>query len=969
MTADSAQSHPIPPPRRALSARPRAWSSARLPLTIAVVALLGGPLMLPMEMVGAYFCNPLAQGDCLPEPTGTPLSGANIGVNKACTEQGGTYTGRTTAANDNGLGFTNDVTLGDNVLDAGSNTVLVAMNYVFDALIIDVGTGGTAGAVAWEYWNGTAYTGFSGVSDGTNNLGTTGIRTVSWNVPADWDAHDPGVANCSGKGYHMRLRTTTNYLALPLADQISAREFNFQVAAKNELNTALTGLAQTNFTVKRAGATGDSTVYAFRNLLNGSYEFALMGAGDARNYTVEANFTGYQKSAAVFAGPLNSTLRLADSPILLNFSYKVSSVAAELGAALSGVTVKAGNGSSTTCTESGSAWYCPVPLNDTSLTIQAAKDGYVTNELSSFASDRTNNADAQVVGTVTGVKYGLKVTVPTEADLTGIAFEKKIGVGSWNGVAADASSTNVAYFAQSPTQADLVYRGTKGAITNTTGTAFTTSAAAQTEKEIHLIGTLSGTSVRVRDLTASANTSYNFTFTTVHDWPATGILEFYFPAAYSYGAPAATLTGITGTASVQVLGDTVKLTRSGGSTLAGGSTVSVLLSQIINPASAGAPGAINMSLRNAVPVILDTGNVSGVDIQATPLVEFQFVAGADRIQMSFSPAGPGDWFADSFESGGPSPVEVDAAASNRNILLYFDPDDFQTRVNVTGTGIALPLSGLDYQTSLSPAPSAGTWRDTGAGLTRAWSSAGADYPGLWIFFDDRRNAGTIGDNASLMAAANEAATSTVNNGNRFSPALIFADSGDTTSPTTLPAAARLRWSSGQAPSVSDYAFEVAVPLYTESAGGSASGTGGTLSSRYVQILMRADGSEVAVREGGAAPLGADWDVSGWDRAKAPDGLLGDETLDDYQSKNVLVTLFGNRYTVASTTTGGSPKLDLAQALVMPLRTPASGGVFHAAIAFPADAPKADYTWSFALNAVNWSYDDDTANTPDEVQWP
>jgi hypothetical protein len=106
------------------------------------------------------------------------------------------------------------------------------------------------------------------------------------------------------------------------------------------------------------------------------------------------------------------------------FAYKVTGVTREgPGGALTGVTLAAGNAYATACTEDGGAWYCPVPLADTSLALQAAKDGYVTDTASSFATDRTGHADAQVTGTVTNVRFAYKVTsVETEAaqSLTGV---------------------------------------------------------------------------------------------------------------------------------------------------------------------------------------------------------------------------------------------------------------------------------------------------------------------------------------------------------------------------------------------------------------------------------------------------------------------------------------------------------------------------------------------------------------------
>lgn len=120
----------------------------------------------------------------------------------------------------------------------------------------------------------------------------------------------------------------------------------------------------------------------------------------------------------VFAPCSSGPIASSTSCTGLQFSNKVTSVTPEvIGAAFtSGVTVKTGDSFGTTCIASGSAWYCAIPLANTSRLISVAKDGYVTNTASSFASDRTSATDAQITGGVAGVQYALKVSVVDSAN-------------------------------------------------------------------------------------------------------------------------------------------------------------------------------------------------------------------------------------------------------------------------------------------------------------------------------------------------------------------------------------------------------------------------------------------------------------------------------------------------------------------------------------------------------------------------
>ena len=70
----------------------------------------------------------------------------------------------------------------------------------FGQLELDITTAGTGGFVMqWQYWNGSAWTALSGVTDGTSNLSVTGSVIVSWTIPGNWTArsvtNQPGPSN------------------------------------------------------------------------------------------------------------------------------------------------------------------------------------------------------------------------------------------------------------------------------------------------------------------------------------------------------------------------------------------------------------------------------------------------------------------------------------------------------------------------------------------------------------------------------------------------------------------------------------------------------------------------------------------------------------------------------------------------------------------------------------------------------
>lgn len=107
---------------------------------------------------------------------GSPVGGCVL-------DDGGSKTDDTAAANDD---TANDVDLTPATPNA-NDAIMFGLNRLFGKLTFDIGTVGTGTyTVAWEYWNGSAWTALSGVTDSTTSFKTTGLNRVTFTIPTDW---------------------------------------------------------------------------------------------------------------------------------------------------------------------------------------------------------------------------------------------------------------------------------------------------------------------------------------------------------------------------------------------------------------------------------------------------------------------------------------------------------------------------------------------------------------------------------------------------------------------------------------------------------------------------------------------------------------------------------------------------------------------------------------------------------------
>ena len=171
----------------------------------------------------------------------------------------------------------------------------------------------------------------------------------------------------------------------------------------------------------------------------------------------------------------------------VQFAYMVTSVIDEIGTAMTPTTVKSGNTYTTSCTNSGTAWYCAVPEANTGIAIEVSKDGYVTNTSTSFASDRTAGSDAQGTitlnsGAVIGIQYANKITgFADEISRTLSSVTATVG----DGAAVSCTEFGSAWYCATPlAHTTLTIKGVKDGYVTDTGTSFDTDRTGATDVQV-----------------------------------------------------------------------------------------------------------------------------------------------------------------------------------------------------------------------------------------------------------------------------------------------------------------------------------------------------------------------------------------------------------------------------------------------------------------------------------------------------
>ncbi len=129
-------------------------------------------------------------------------------------------------------------------------------------------------------------------------------------------------------------------------------------------------------------------------------------------------------------------------------------------------------------------------------------------------------------------------------------------------------------------------------------------------------GPLLNAVVTFSTLEPGATGNVTISFTTTNAWPADGALEIYFPLEFDVsGATVVSQTGLDGTLAAAVpVASHVSVTRSGGTLLPGGSSVSITIGNITNPAAAQATTFFELVTELATGRWIDLGFPDGVTI-------------------------------------------------------------------------------------------------------------------------------------------------------------------------------------------------------------------------------------------------------------------------------------------------------------------------------------------------------------------
>jgi hypothetical protein len=95
--------------------------------------------------------------------------------------------------------------------EAADDATYYIMPSPFSGLSLAADTQGVGGTVAWEYWDGNAWTAIAGITDGTVGYTAAGTQTISFTPPINWAASE-----VDGEfGYAIRSRVLTVYSTNP----------------------------------------------------------------------------------------------------------------------------------------------------------------------------------------------------------------------------------------------------------------------------------------------------------------------------------------------------------------------------------------------------------------------------------------------------------------------------------------------------------------------------------------------------------------------------------------------------------------------------------------------------------------------------------------------------------------------------------------------------------------------------------
>ena len=159
-------------------------------------------------------------------------------------------------------------------------------------------------------------------------------------------------------------------------------------------------------------------------------------------------------------------------------------------------------------------------------------------------------------------------------------------------------------------------------------------------------GTLTSTSVDLGATNAGATGSVTLQFTTAHAWPLDGTFDVVFPTGFDVSAATfVSATGATGNFTISKSGQTVTLTRSGGTATSG--AVTLTIGNVKNPSTSGATGTYTFTTRTQTGTVVDSASgitgpaITPAGLGSPSVVPASLVAGAlGNVDVSFTTLNP-----------------------------------------------------------------------------------------------------------------------------------------------------------------------------------------------------------------------------------------------------------------------------------------------------------------------------------------
>ena len=209
--------------------------------------------------------------------------GGPFQVDGAVADDGGVQTDETDAAK--------NATVNDMILlpavPAVNDAYYFGCKIMFDKLTVTIGIQGAGTwTIVWEYWNGTAWTALSGVTDGTTGFkAAAGDRDVTFTMPSNWI--DCEVKNRNLYWVRARVSAYTSITTQPKGTKATVNTQIYDLPSKTTDN--------------------DSSLIIYVNGIVTSKTFGSGGGGGGADRIA---LSGYQTTGALITADLKGYLRL-----------------------------------------------------------------------------------------------------------------------------------------------------------------------------------------------------------------------------------------------------------------------------------------------------------------------------------------------------------------------------------------------------------------------------------------------------------------------------------------------------------------------------------------------------------------------------------------------------------------------------------------------------------------------------------